>query len=358
MTGLLYSDVESELRSELRAMLRDHCDPAARIERDDAVDVDLWRRLARDMGLAGLLVPEHLGGAGAGPREAAVVCEELGRAVAPVPFLGCAVVAGTALLSCGEPDLVAGLAAGERPVALAVPFATPPAHAWSPTVTVAGDRLTGSVRAVADATIADVLLVPAGRGLFAVDNSGVRREQCTSLDETRRLCDLSFEGAPGRLLAEGADAEAAVRSAVLAGAALLASEQVGVAEWCLDTTVEHVRGRYQFGRPIGSFQAVKHRLADVWVAVTQARAVARYAASALATQSEVDLAAALAQAHCSPVAVEAAEACVQLHGGIGMTWEHRAHLYLKRARSAAVAYGPADVHRARLAELVDLPPAL
>ncbi|MEV0271925.1 acyl-CoA dehydrogenase family protein [Hamadaea sp. NPDC050747] len=357
MTGLLYSEVESDLRGELRAMLRQHCDPAARVDRDEPVDVDLWRRLAGGMGLAGLLVPEELGGAGAGPREAAVVLEELGRAVAPVPYLGCAVVAGTALLSCGEPDLLAGLAAGERPVALAVPFATAPAHAWSPTVAAAGDRLTGSVPAVADAITAEVLLVPAGRGLFAVDSAGVRREQRTSLDETRRLCDLSFDGTPGRLVAEGADAEAAVRAAVLAGAALLASEQVGVAEWCLDTTVEHARGRYQFGRPIGSFQAVKHRLADVWVAVTQARAVARYAASALAEQSDVEVAAALAQAHCSGVAVEAAEACVQLHGGIGMTWEHPAHLYLKRARSAAVAYGPADVHRARLAELVDLPPA-
>ncbi|MCP2327750.1 alkylation response protein AidB-like acyl-CoA dehydrogenase [Hamadaea flava] len=356
MTGLLYSEVESALRAELRAMLRQHSDPPARIERADPVDVDLWRRLA-DMGLAGLLVPEELGGAGASPREAAVVLEELGRAVAPVPYLGCAVVAGTALLSCGEPDLLAGLAAGERPVALAVPFAGPPSGAWSPTVTAAGDRLTGSVRAVADAITAEILLVPAGAGLFAVEARRVRREQCTSLDETRRLCDLSFDGTPGRLLAEGADAETAVRDALLAGAALLASEQVGVAEWCLDTTVEHARGRYQFGRPIGSFQAVKHRLADVWVAVTQARAVARYAASAVAEKSEVEVAAALAQAHCSGVAVEAAEACVQLHGGIGMTWEHPAHLYLKRARSAALAYGAADVHRARLAELVDLPPA-
>ncbi|WP_216592415.1 acyl-CoA dehydrogenase family protein [Verrucosispora sioxanthis] len=211
--------------------------------------------------------------------------EELGRAVAPVPFLG-TVVATRALLACGESTLLRQVAAAERDVALAVGLA-----------------------------------------------------------------------------ARGAVAATAITAALTAGAALLASEQVGVAQWCLDTTVDYVRQRHQFGRPVGSFQAVKHRLADLWVELTEARAVARYAADLLgaapadgrAVGSEAALAAALAQAYCGPVAVRAAETCVQLHGGLGFTWEHPAHLYLKRAKSTAIAFGTADRHREALARLVDLP---
>jgi len=358
---LLYTPVEEELRASVRAMLAQRCgftSVLARTESDQPYDTELWAILAGQMGLAGLAVPERFGGAGASLRESAVVLEELGRAVAPVPYLGCAVVAATTLFSCGEPDLLAGLAAGERQVALAVPFATPPARAWSPTVKADGDELSGTVRGVADAITADVLVIPASHGLFAVESARVRRKPVTSLDETRRLCDVSLDGVPGRLLAEGEQAVAAVTGGLLAGAALLASEQLGVAEWCLETTVAYVAQRYQFGRPVGSFQAVKHRLADVWVEVAQSRAVARHAAASLASDDpDAPIAAALAQAHCGPVAVAAAEACVQLHGGIGMTWEHPAHLYLKRARSAALAFGAADEHRLELSKLINLPPA-
>ncbi len=182
-------------------------------------------------------------------------------------------------------------------------------------------------------------------------------------DATRPLVDLEFTAAPAHPVARGAVAATAITAALTAGAALLASEQVGVAQWCLDTTVDYVRQRHQFGRPVGSFQAVKHRLADLWVELTEARAVARYAADLLgaapadgrAVGSEAALAAALAQAYCGPVAVRAAETCVQLHGGLGFTWEHPAHLYLKRAKSTAIAFGTADRHREALARLVDLP---
>jgi alkylation response protein AidB-like acyl-CoA dehydrogenase len=148
-----------------------------------------------------------------------------------------------------------------------------------------------------------------------------------------------------------------VRTALTVGAALLASEQLGLAQWCLDTTVEYAKTRYQFGRPIGSFQALKHRLADLFVDVTQARAAARNAANCAATgDDDLAVAAAVAQAWCSPLAVRAAEECVQLHGGIGFTWEHPAHLFLKRAKADAVAFGNADRHRQALAALVDLQP--
>jgi len=149
-----------------------------------------------------------------------------------------------------------------------------------------------------------------------------------------------------------------VTAALTTGAALLASEQVGLAQWCLDSTVDYLRTRYQFGRQVGSFQALKHRLADLWTRVTQARAVARYAAARAGDGDEEEaIATALAQAYCSEAAVLAAEECVQLHGGIGFTWEHPAHLYLKRARSTAIALGTADRHRAALAALVDIPAA-
>jgi alkylation response protein AidB-like acyl-CoA dehydrogenase len=174
-----------------------------------------------------------------------------------------------------------------------------------------------------------------------------------SLDLTRPLVDIRFDGVVGQRIAEGG---AAVRAGLTAGAALLASEQLGLAEWCLETTVAYVKVRHQFGRPVGSFQALKHRLADVWVDLTQARAVARYAA-VCAAEADPDLpvAASVAQAFCSPMAVKAAEECVQLHGGIGFTWEHPAHLFLKRAKADAAGYGSADRHRQALAGLVNLP---
>jgi alkylation response protein AidB-like acyl-CoA dehydrogenase len=177
-----------------------------------------------------------------------------------------------------------------------------------------------------------------------------------SLDLTRPLCDLTLVGVTGRRVAAGPDGHRAAAAGLAAGAALLASEQLGLAQWCLDTTVEHVRTRHQFGRPVGSFQALRHRLADLWVELAQARAVARYAAACVAVDHpDTPVAAAVAQAFCGPVAVRAAEECVQLHGGIGFTWEHPAHLYLKRAKSAAIGFGTADRHRAALATLVDLP---
>ncbi len=147
-------------------------------------------------------------------------------------------------------------------------------------------------------------------------------------------------------------------AALTAGAAILASEQLGLAERCLEMTVDYVKERKQFGRAIGSYQALKHRLAEVWAGVTQARAVARYAADCLATgDPDAAVAASIAQAYCSPVAVRAAEECVQMHGGIGFTWEHPAHLFLKRAKADAVALGTARAHRALLGDQVGLPVA-
>ncbi|WP_396454241.1 acyl-CoA dehydrogenase family protein [Actinomadura sp.] len=356
MSDLLYSEIENDLRAGVRELLDDKApwsSVLAGTEKDEPYDAGLWRALAAQLGCAGLPVPEDLGGAGATWRETAVVMEELGRTAAPVPFLTSSVIATAALLAAGERDLLAELAAGSRIAVLAVPFSTAPGDEV-PAVQAADGTLTGEVTSVADGMAADVFLVPASGALYAVDAADARRTAVTSLDMTRRLADAAFSAAPARRVGD----VGAARAALLTGAAMLASEQLGLAQRCLDDTVAYVKTRYQFGRPVGSYQGLKHRLADLWTSITQARAVARHAAScAAAGDGDAPVAAAVAQAHCSAVAVKAAEECVQMHGGIGFTWEHPAHLFLKRAKADSIALGTPDRHRAALAALVDLPPA-
>lgn len=381
--NLLYSDVEDDLRASVRDLLADHCAPEAllaRVEGAEPHDSRLWRVLAAELGAAGLHVPEELGGQGASVRETALVLEELGRSVAPVPYLGSAVLATSALLGTGSTGstgsagstrsteeaaaLLRRLAAGDAVGALTVPLSTAPGSTFPSAVSADGTTLTGSVRTVADAGAAEVLVVPAtgqdGPGLYGVDvaSQGVSVTPVVSLDLTRPVADVSLDGATGRLLAGPDSAAAALEHALLTGAGLLASEQLGVAEWCLESTVDYLKGRYQFGRPVGSFQSLKHRLADLWTELAGARAAARYAADTLATgDPDAAVAVAVAQSYCGDLAVRVAEECLQLHGGIGMTWEHPIHLYLKRAKADQIALGTPGSHRTRLATLVDLPPA-
>jgi alkylation response protein AidB-like acyl-CoA dehydrogenase len=363
--SLLYSAEEEALRSSVRDLLAKRApwpDVLARTESDEKYDPALWSALARDLGAAGLAVAESEGGAGATWREAAVVAEELGRAVAGTPFLGSAVVATAAAHALGANDLLAELAGGERTAALAAALSDGPGATFPVAVRHEGDTLKGTVHAVADAAVADVLLVPSmgadGPALFVVDATHAVITPVAALDQTRPLADVTFADIDAMRLADGPAASDALTAALTAGAAILASEQLGVAERCLEMTLEYVRTRHQFGRAIGSYQAIKHRLAELWVGITQARAVARYAADCLAVADpDTPIAAAVAQAHCGPIAVRAAEECVQLHGGIGFTWEHPAHLYLKRAKADALAFGCARAHRARLGGLVDLLPA-
>jgi len=366
MTDLLYTDIEEDLRASVRDLLTDSASPTAlltRVETTEPYDLKLWRTLAADLGVAGLAVPEELGGHGASAREVAVVAEELGRCVAPVPFLGSVVLATTALLDAdreASSELLGKLAAGELTGALAVPLSTVPGSGFPAAVKVDADgTLTGKVGVVADASVAELLVVPAsgpdGPGLYAVEASAATVTELISLDLTRRVADVVLDKAPARLVASGEQAVAAVESALNAGAGLLASEQVGITEWALTETVRYLKGRYQFGRPVGGFQSLKHRLADLYTDLVIARAAARYAADSLANGTDVAIAVSVAQARNAPIAVHAAEEAVQLHGGIGMTWEHPAHLYLKRAKADELALGTPGRHRARLAGLVDLP---
>ncbi|MDI9883629.1 acyl-CoA dehydrogenase family protein [Streptomyces sp. HNM0645] len=352
---LLYSETEDDLRAAVRSLLTgrsDHAATLARAESGSPYDDGLWQSLAAGIGAAGLLVPEELGGQGAGHREAAVVLEELGRAVTPAPYLTSSVIATETLLALGgardgATGLLKGLAAGRTVAVLALPLS-----ASAGTGRPGGTTVTG----VADAAAADVLLVLREDGLHAVERGDATVEPLTPLDLTRPLASVTTAEGSGTLLADAEQARAAVRRGLLAGAGLLASEQLGIAEWCLEETVRYTRDRYQFNRPVGSFQALKHRMAQLWLDVAGARAAARNAADALATGSaEVPLAVSVAQAHCSRVAVRAAEECVQLHAGIGMTWEHPAHLYLKRAKADEIALGTPGRHKEVLAELVSLP---
>ncbi|MGW1074151.1 acyl-CoA dehydrogenase family protein [Streptomyces sp. NPDC002537] len=367
---LLYSEPEEDLRAAVRSLLTARGAPAsvlAAAESGRPYDAGIWNSLS-GMGATGLLVPEKSGGQGATAREAAVVLEELGRTVADVPYLTSAVLAVRALLGCdtGRADVattLAALAEGRRIGTLAVPLPTAPGAAARPTVSArptGPERalLTGTVNAVAGAVGADVLFVPADTGLYGVDTAaeGVTVTPFTPLDLTRPLARITLAEAPATLLAEPARARTAVDAALLTGAGLLASEQLGIAEWCLEETVRYTTGRRQFGRAVGSFQALKHRLAALWLDIAAARAAARNAADALATAApDTAIAVAVAQSHCSETAVRAAHECVQLHGGIGMTWEHPAHLYLKRAKTAATTLGTPGHHRETLAGLADLP---
>lgn len=347
---LLPGEFEEDLRTSVRDLLTRRLDATATTamyDGDRSVVQPIWQALSVELGLAGLLVAEADGGAGASALEAAVVLEELGRSCAPVPFLTSAVVATTALLDSGD-ALLAQLAAGELTAALAVPFSTAPD---GPLADLADG---GTVRSVAGALEADVLLVFADGALRAVQASEVTIDPVISLDMTRQLADVTAPAGVGREVM--ADGEPAIRSALNTGAALLASEQYGIATWCVTETISYLSQRRQFGRVVGGFQAIKHRLADLYADGEQAGATARYAAAAVAAgDPDAEVGTAVAAAYGSDLAVRAAEEALQLHGGIGMTWEHPCHLYLKRAKADQIGFGTPGAHRARLALVEDLP---
>ncbi|MFI7462671.1 acyl-CoA dehydrogenase family protein [Nonomuraea sp. NPDC049646] len=317
------------LSDELGAVVR-----AYLADRPDAT----WQAFARDVGAAGLLVPEEYGGAGCGPAEAAAVAEELGRALSPHPFLQSAVLAVGALMADGDEEararLLPELASGTATATVLLP--------GDGDLTLAGDRLSGSAPYALDG---EIVLAYAGGHL--VEAAPTRRTAYPTMDETRPLVSLTFDRAPVRRLGPGTS-WARVRDL---GIAALAAEQTGGAARCLEMATEYARSRRQFGRPIGSFQAIKHKLADVLLLVESARSAARAAAEAAAseTETETEVFAAVAGSYCAEAYLTAAGENIQVHGGIGVTWEHPAHRYLKRATSDAQLLCPPRTHRARLA---------
>ncbi len=323
-------------RTALRAAVRDF---VAAGEPD-------WNRAAKELGLFGVGLPESTGGAGGGPLELAVVHEEFGRALIGGSFFATTALAGPALLAAGDTELLPRIAAGDITATLALDAAVTAergAGTW---------RLTGRCDRVLSGADADVVLVPTGGKLFALAGDDISSVVALStLDPSRPQARLDLDRAPARLVTTGAGA--ALASARLQAGVALAAEQVGVAAACLDMAVDYAKARYQFGRVIGSFQAVKHLLVDLATEVELARSAAEEAARA-ATEDpgRLPLLSAIAQAWCSEALVHVAEENIQVHGGIGVTWEHPAHRYFRRATWAESFLGSPAEHRRTIAQLL------
>ena len=358
-----FTDEQRELAATLRRFLQDKS-PSGEVRRlmqtEPGYDPQTWAQLAGQLGLPGLVIPEKYGGSGAGPVELAIACEEMGRALLCAPYFATAVLAVHALLASGDQaaqeEFLPALADGTSIAALAV---AEDDGAWTTSGlqtrarrSGGGYALDGRKSFVLDGHTADLLLVVAqadgGPSLFAVpgDGDGLSRRLLDTLDMTRKQAVLSLNGAAARLIgAEGSAADVVERTLRLAAVAL-AAEQVGGAQRCLDMSVEYAKIRMQFGRPIGSFQAIKHMCADMLLEVESARSAAYYAAWAAQEQSdELPLVASLAKAYCSEAYFRAAADNIQIHGGIGFTWEHDAHLYYRRAKSAELMFGTPSEHR-------------
>jgi len=359
-----FTDEQNQLRSAVRKFCADNFDEQSvrrLMESDPPFDAKVWARLGTELGVLGLSVPEHDAGVGGTLVDQAVAVEELGASLACGPVFGTVFLAIPALVaaSAGQPrdELLAELVEGRRTAAFAVPE-----HAGTlgdVSVTADGDSLTGTVERVVDAGAADDLLVAArkadGLALYAVDASapGVQRTPLVTLDLTRPQATVQLSSAPGRLIAGPDEAERIIEHALQVGSALLAVEQVGAAQHLLDLSVDYAKSRLQFGRQIGSFQAIKHKLADLLVDLEHSRSTAYHAVWAIADGSDDPaLAASIAQATCSAALSRIAADTIQVHGGIGFTWEHQAHLYFKRATTDAALLGSAEQHRSRVAELV------
>lgn len=349
-----------ELRSVVRQVLAKHADhEQVRTAADSALgwSADLWSLLNGELEIGGLAVPEELGGAGFGVREVAVVLEEAGAALLPEPLLASAVLGCRALAAADDPEGVADL----RAAALSGGTVLTVSLGTGLDAVASGDSwlLTGSVAGVLHAESSDHVVVVAGSdggvGLFAV-----AREHCSLtprevVDLTRRQADVALDSAPARLLVAAPRAEVVIADLRRLALVALAAEHAGIVARLLDLTCDYVVQREQFGRPIGSFQAVKHRLADVLVDRERALSAARYAAALLdsgADPQEADLAAAVAAAVCQDAALRAAHETIQLHGGIGFTWEHQAHYYLRRMLGDEGLFGSSRERRAAIADLV------
>ncbi|XVQ08934.1 acyl-CoA dehydrogenase family protein [Spirillospora sp. CA-255316] len=370
---LIRSEEQNELAASVRAFLADTA-PMARVreiaESDEPYDRWVWQRLAGELGLAGLAVPEEHGGSGAGHAEVAVVMEELGAALTPSPYFASAVLAANVLLQAGDEEAAKGLLPGIASGGVVATFAVPVPGEETPGARAAaggGHELHGVAPHVLDGADADLILVAAvladeavdgdgPLGLFAVEAgaSGVVRTPLTTLDLTRPQARVEFSGAPARRIGSG-DAGEPVRRALDLAAVALAAEQLGGLRRCLDTIVEYAKLRVQFGRFVGSFQGVKHKLADMHCVLEQAESVVRYAAwAADESPEELPVAAATAQSYMGRAYFQVAKDHLLLHGGIGFTWEHDAHLYYKRAKSAQLLLGSPRHHRALLAERLGL----
>jgi alkylation response protein AidB-like acyl-CoA dehydrogenase len=330
------SEEQAALREATRRFLTKHGNSAGvrhAMAEPLGYDTGTWKRLTGELGLTALAVPEKLGGVGASLAEVAVVVSELGRTLLPAPYLSTALAAATL---AGSPEAaeawLPGLVAGEVTAALVL----------GGDVAVADGRLSGTVRTVPDAPSAGVLVVGAGGRLFAVAAPEADVVAVPAMDPTRRQGDVTFPAAPAveRAGADPSRLEDLTRT-------MLAVESAGAAARALEITVDYLKTRVQFGRPIGTFQALKHRCADLAVGIASGQATAAAAlAAALGNDDDLGVLGPLAKLYCTDVFVRVAAEMIQLHGGIGFTWEHDAHLYFKRAKSNQLQFGTPSELRA------------
>jgi alkylation response protein AidB-like acyl-CoA dehydrogenase len=372
----LTGDALAQEREALRETVRTYLDRTSTeadvrrlMESETGYDERAWKQAADELGLTGLGIPEEYGGSGFGPQELAVVFEEMGRALYCGPFLSTVGLAASALLTCGDDaakkEWLPGVAAGTTIATLAL---TEESSAWTPdavTTTATRDggswKVSGTKWYVLDGHLADLVLVVARTdsdvALFAVagDAAGLTREPMQTMDATRKMARLSFDGAVAQPIGDTAAGRRTIEQALRLGAVALAAENVGGAQKCLDSAADYARERIQFGRPIGSFQAVKHKLANMLIQVEQARSASYFAArEAASAGDDLALAASLAKAYTGDAFFAAAADTIQIHGGIGFTWEHPAHLYFKRAKTNQLLLGSSSYHRALVADVVGI----
>lgn len=358
------SEEREELRKVVRAFLVRHSteeDVRALMATRDGFDSVRWQRMGGELGLQGLAIPERYGGSGFGYGELGVVFEEFGRALVCAPYFATVALAAETLLRAGDEqaskDHLPGIAAGETVATLALTEQAVTTRARHD----GGWLLTGEKTFVLDGCAANLILVvahtDAGTGLFAVDAPapGLHRKALPTIDQTRKQARLRFDDVPARLVGEPGSAGPVVDRALDTAAVLLAAEQVGGAARALELATDYAKIRVQYGRPIGSFQAVKHRLADMLVDVECARSAVQDGLRALeADADDLAIAAATAKAFCSDAYTRVTAGAIQVHGGIGFTWEHPTHLYFKRAKSSEILLGSPAWHRHRLAGLLGL----
>jgi alkylation response protein AidB-like acyl-CoA dehydrogenase len=378
-----FSEEQEELRRSVRRFLEEKS-PVSEVRRlmetTQGFDPKVWAQMGNELGLQSLHIPEAYGGQGYSFVELVVVLEEMGRALLCAPYFASVCLAANAILAAGTEEQKAALlpriASGEVIATLAF---TEPNGRWDASgITMeavptdsgpdggGGYTLDGTKMFVLDGHTADLVVVAArsagsggteGISFFTVDAQapGLTRTALSTMDQTRKQARLEFSEVPATLLGQEAVGWAALSKTLDQAAVCLAAEQVGGAQRCLDMSVEYAKVRIQFGRPIGSFQAIKHKCADMLLEVESAKSAAYYAGWAAAEDNdELPVVASLAKAYCSEAYFHTAAENIQIHGGIGFTWEHDAHLYFKRAKSSEILFGDATYHRELLAQRIGI----
>ena len=375
-----FSEEQEELRRSVRRFLEGKSPiPEVRrlMETTDGYDEAVWAQMGKELGLQSLHIPEAYGGQGYSFVELVVVLEEMGRALLCAPYYASVCLAANAIGNAGTEEekqaLLPGIASGDTIATMAF---TEPNGRWDASgITMeavpasdgaGGYTLSGTKMFVLDGHSAGLVVVAARRpgtegtdgiSFFTVDGGaeGLTRTPLPTMDQTRKQAKLEFAGVPAKLMGEEGAGWPALSKTLDQAAVCLCAEMVGGAQRVLDMSVEYAKVRIQFGRPIGSFQAIKHKCADMLLEVESAKSAAYYAGWAAAEDNdELPVVASLAKAYCSDAYFHAAAENIQIHGGIGFTWEHDAHLYFKRAKSSEILLGDATYHRELLAQRIGI----